>query len=49
MLKSYYTGVSARFYDLSIAIIDDKGAVVFAEFTERYVQLKEKQVATQIP
>ena len=40
MSKSYYTGVSIRFHDLFIAIIDDKGAVVCAASTEHYLQLK---------
>lgn len=40
MSKSYYIGVSTTLHDPSLAIIDEKGEVLFAEATERFLQLK---------
>ncbi len=40
MKKKYYIGVGTTFHDPSIAIINDKREVVFAESTERYLQYK---------
>lgn len=40
MSLAYYIGISTSFHDPSISIIDDTGKIVFAESTERYLQLK---------
>lgn len=40
MSKKYYIGLTSTFHDPAMAIVDDKGEVVFAEATERYLQTK---------
>ena len=39
-MKKNYIGFANSFHDSAIAIVDDKGAVLFAEATERYLQCK---------
>lgn len=40
MSGKYYIGVSSTFHDPSVTILDEKGSVIFAESTERYLQNK---------
>lgn len=40
MSKKYYVGLTSTFHDPAITILNDKGEVVFAEATERYLQTK---------
>lgn len=40
-MKTFYIGLSTTYHDPSIAIVNDKGKVVFAEATERYLQYKK--------
>ena len=39
-MKKYYIGLSVTYHDPALAIVDDKGKVLFAEATERYKQNK---------
>lgn len=39
-MKRYYVGLAASSHDPALAIIDDRGEVLFAEGTERYLQYK---------
>ncbi|MET3434384.1 carbamoyltransferase [Herbaspirillum seropedicae] len=39
-MKRNYVGLANSFHDSSIAIVDERGEVVFAEATERYLQHK---------
>ena len=39
-MKKYYIGLSVTYHDPALAIVDDKGKVLFAEATERYMQNK---------
>ena len=39
-MKKYYIGLSVTYHDPALAIVDDKGNVLFAEATERYMQNK---------
>lgn len=39
-MKRNYVGLANSFHDSAIAIVDDRGEVVFAEATERYLQHK---------
>jgi carbamoyltransferase len=38
--KKYYIGLSCTFHDSALAIIDEKGEIIFAEASERYYQSK---------
>ncbi len=40
-MKRNYIGLSSTFHDSALAIVNDKGEVVFAEATERYLQYKK--------
>jgi carbamoyltransferase len=40
MAKKYYIGLSVTYHDPALAIVDDRGEVLFAEATERYLQYK---------
>ena len=40
MNRTYFIGLSVTFHDPAIAILDPAGKVLFAEATERYLQLK---------
>lgn len=39
-MKKYYIGLSVTYHDPALAIVNDKGKVLFAEATERYMQNK---------
>ncbi len=39
-MKKYYIGLSITYHDPALAILDDKGSVLFAEASERYLQNK---------
>ncbi|WP_031432628.1 carbamoyltransferase family protein [Methylomarinum vadi] len=39
-MRHYYIGLSVTYHDPALAIIDQNGAVLFAEATERYLQHK---------
>ena len=39
-MKRNYIGLANSFHDSAIAIVDDRGEVLFAEATERYLQYK---------
>lgn len=39
-MRHYYIGLSVTYHDPALTIIDDKGEVLFAEATERYLQHK---------
>ncbi|MEE9338511.1 MAG: carbamoyltransferase C-terminal domain-containing protein [Methylococcaceae bacterium] len=39
-MKKFYIGLSVTYHDSALAIVDDKGKVLFAEATERYMQNK---------
>jgi carbamoyltransferase len=39
-MRRYYIGLAATLHDPAVAIVDDRGHVIFAEATERYLQNK---------
>lgn len=39
-MKTYYVGLATTFHDPALAIVDEKGQVIFAEATERHYQDK---------
>lgn len=39
-MKKFYIGLSVTYHDSALAIVDDRGNVLFAEATERYMQNK---------
>lgn len=39
-MRKYYLGLSVTYHDSALAIINDRGQVLFAEATERYLQNK---------
>ncbi|CAM2010018.1 carbamoyltransferase family protein [Acanthopleuribacter pedis] len=39
-MKTYYVGLATTFHDPALAIIDEKGEIIFAEATERHYQDK---------
>jgi carbamoyltransferase len=54
MAKTYYIGLGVSYHDPALAIVDEAGAVVFAEATERHLQYKralncEPDTLTQLP
>lgn len=47
MVNRYYIGLAATFHDPAIAILDENGAVLFAEATERHLQ--DKRALCSLP
>lgn len=48
-LPRYYVGLAATFHDPALAVVDERGEVLFAEASERFLQLKRAYGAAADP
>ena len=48
-MPRYYVGLAATFHDPALAVVDERGEVLFAEASERFLQVKRAYGAAADP